>query len=265
MKKPLFSLTLALCLLGTAGCVTEGSGANLTKFKPLSGKERTAEAARIKTQLAIEYMNTGDYRSATATIEEALKNDRKYDMAWLTRAQIFQFLKVYEKAEASFKEALKISPAGAEINNNYGWFLCSIRNNPLEALPHFDKALADPTYPAPEVANLNKGICNAKLHKYDEADRFFERALNINPDFVAVFKERARVMLARDNIKEADHFFRQYQKRVDILNADDLLLGWRIARAEEDMQKSYEYEATLREHYPYSDELNTITRGNPEP
>ncbi len=247
--------------LALAGCVTEGTGANLTKFKPLSSQQRTADAARIKTQLAIEYMNTGDYRAATASIEEALKNDRKYDMAWLTRAQIFQYLKVYEKAEASFKEALKLSPAGAEINNNYGWFLCSVRNNPVAALPYFDKALADPTYPAPEVANLNKGICNAKLHKYDEAEGFFERALGINPDFVAVLKERARLWLERGNIKEADRFFRQYQSRVDVLGADDLLLGWRIARAEEDTHKAYEYEATLREHYPYSHELNTIIKG----
>lgn len=256
------SVLALITVLSLGACVTEGTGSNLTQFKPLSKQAKIEEATRIKTQLAIEYMRTGDYRAATETIEEALKIDNKYDMAWLTRAQIYQFLKVYDKAEESFKKALSISPSGAEINNNYGWFICSIRNNPSESMPYFDKALDDPTYPAPEVANLNKGICSAKLYQYDDADRFFERALGFNPNFAAVFKERARAKLAQDNIKDADEYFRQYLRRIDMPNPDDLLLGWRIARAQEDTQAAYEYEATLRQNFPYSDELNTITKGN---
>lgn len=255
----------ALCLLSGSlllgGCVSEGPGANLTKFKPLSSKQRQEETVKIKTQLAIEYIRAGDYRSAVGAIEEAIKGDRKNENAWLVRAQIYQFLKVNEKAEESFGEAMKINPNSAELNNNYGWFLCAMQKQPARALPYFDKALADPTYPAPEVANMNKGICHAKLKDFDQAEGFFERALNIAPDFVPVLQERARARLEAGDIKSADRYFRQYQSKVNNLSAPSLLLGWRIARAMEQDHAAYEYEAQLREHYPHSEELNKIMTG----
>ena len=176
---------IAGCIIGLlSGCVTEGPGATLTKFRSRTSREKNDEAVRIKTQLAVEYMNAHDYRAATAAIEDALKTNSRYDIAWLIRAQIYQFLKVYDKAEESFQRALSLSPNGAEINNNYGWYICSIKNNPNAAIPYFDRALADPTYPTPEMAYLNKGICSAKMGQFSLADAYFERALGMNPDRV---------------------------------------------------------------------------------
>ena len=92
-----------------------------------SRAERATQVANIKTQLAIEYMRGGDYRQATVSIEEALKADSSNEDAWLVRAQIYQYLKVREKAQESFQKALSLKPDNAEINNNYGWF----KVNPL--------------------------------------------------------------------------------------------------------------------------------------
>ena len=123
------------------------SACKSTELKRPSKKERTEEVSRIKTQLSVEYMRAGDYRLAVTTIEEALQADHKNEIAWLMRAQIYQYLKVNDKAEESFREALRLKPDSAEINNNYGWFLCNYLNNPNAAIPYFDRALADPTYP----------------------------------------------------------------------------------------------------------------------
>ena len=183
-------------------------------------------------------MNAKDYRLAVTTIEEALQADRKNSIAWLMRAQIYQFLKVNDKADASFHEALRLQPDSAEINNNYGWFLCSVMNNPNAAIPYFDKALSDPTYPAPQVAYMNKGICSAKMGQYSLAQAYLERGI------------------------AADKLFRQYQSQVDNLDAGDLLLGWQLARATGSSQAAYEYEAQLRANYPYSEELQTILAGH---
>ncbi|MDK4544221.1 type IV pilus biogenesis/stability protein PilW [Kingella kingae] len=256
-----FSIACGIAFLLT-GCVTQGTV--LTQFRDMTRSEKNAEAVRIKTQLAVEYMNARDYRAATVAIEDALKVDSGYDMAWLIRAQIYQFLKVYDKAEESFARALSISPTGAEINNNYGWYLCSIKNNANAALPYFDKALADPTYPTPEMAYLNKAICSAKLKQYGLANAYYERALNLNPEFVPVFMERARTKLEEGQYSEADRLFRIYQSRVNQLNAKALLLGWQIARANGESQAAYEYEAQLRTNYPYSEELQSISTGSTE-
>ncbi len=230
--------------------------------KQPSKKERIEEVSRIKTQLAVEYMKAQDYRGATATIEEALAADRKNEIAWLMRAQIYQYLKVYDKAQESFQTALNLKPDSAEINNNYGWFLCSAMNNPNASMAYFDKALSDPTYPDPQVAYMNKGICSAKMGQYALSQAYLERSLAGAPWFVPVYKELARTKLLAGQAREADQFFRQYQSRIDVLGADDLLLGWRISRALGNSQAAYEYEAQLRTNFPYSDELKAITTGH---
>lgn len=257
MKKSLIaSLTTLILLTGCAG-ITINTG-------PKEERNRPEEVAAIKIQLGIEYMNARDYRAAVAAIEEALKLQPRNENAWLVRAEIYQFLKVPEKAQESFQRALAINPNSAEINNNYGWFLCNSGGQPNLSLSYFDRALADPTYPSPQVAYMNKGICSARLGQYNLAIAYLERSLAADPSFVLTQKEIARVRMMEGNLGEADRQFRQYQSKVDSLSADDLLLGWKIARARGQTQAAYEYEAQLRTNYPYSPELQEITTGRPK-
>ena len=248
----------AACVL--AGCVSENP--QFTEFKPESKSEKRKNNARIKTELAIQYTQNRDYRSAVQAIDGAIQDDPNFEIAWLIRAQVYQHLKVYDKAEENFRHALSMKPDSAEINNNYGWFLCSVMNNPNAAIPYFDKALSDPTYPAPQVAYMNKGICSAKMGQYSLAQAYLERGIAAAPDFMPLRKELARTKMLAGQIKEADKLFRQYQSQVDNLDAGDLLLGWQLARATGSSQAAYEYEAQLRANYPYSEELQTILAGH---
>ncbi|VEJ21269.1 type IV pilus biogenesis/stability protein PilW [Neisseria animaloris] len=253
MKMKLWPSLLLIALLSACA----GSGAP----KKPSAREHSVQVSNIKTQLAVEYMRGQDYRQAVSSIEEALESNNKNEIAWLIRAQIYQYLKVSDKAQESFQKALALNPNSAEINNNYGWFICSQLNRPNEAIPYFDKALADPTYPNPQVAYLNKGICSAKMGQYSLSEAYLERSLAADPQFILVFKELARTKMLAGNLSDADYYFRQYQSKVDVLTADDLLLGWRLYNALGDTQAAYEYEAQLRTNYPYSEELQTITTG----
>jgi hypothetical protein len=49
---------------------------------------------------------------------------------------------------------------------------------------------------------------------------------------------------------------------MEVLSADDLLLGWQLSRASGNSQAAYEYEAQIRANYPYSEELKTISAGH---
>lgn len=71
-----------------------------------SPKERAIQVSNIKTQLAVEYMRGQNYRQATESIEEALKFNSKNDIAWLVRAEIYQYLKVRDKAQESFLKSI---------------------------------------------------------------------------------------------------------------------------------------------------------------
>ena len=257
MKKGLIASLTTLALLAGCGGITIHTGNKEVRNRP-------EEIAAIKIQLAIEYMNSHDYRAAVSAIEEALQVQPRNENAWLVRAEIYQYLKVPEKAEESFQRALSIKPDSAEINNNYGWFLCNSGGRANQALAYFDRALADPTYPSPQVAYMNKGICSARLGQYNLAMAYLERSQAADPSFAPAQKEMARVRMLEGNLGEADRQFRQYQSKVDRLGADDLLLGWKIARARGQTQAAYEYEAQLRTNYPYSPEFQEITTGRPQ-
>lgn len=231
------------------------------KVRKPTAAERAKEIAQIKTQLAIQYMSTKNYRQAVEAIDEALKSNSKSIDAWMIRAQIWQFLKEPAKAEDSYQHALALNPNSPEINNNYGWYICDVKKNPNAAIPYFDKALADPTYPTPEIAQLNKGICSQRMGQHQIANTYFERALAANPNFIPAKKEMARNELETGETGEANYLFTQYQSMINNLSADDLLLGWRIARAMGNSQAAYEYEAQLRTNFPYSAELEKISTG----
>ncbi len=245
---------LGMCVL-LAACGSRGG------IKEPTAAERADSVSQIKTQLAVEYMKVQDYRQAVTAIEDALKANGRNTYAWLMRAQIYQYLKVPEKADESFRRALSLEPNSAEVNNNYGWFVCDVLKRPNDSMTYFDRALADPTYPSPQVANLNKGVCSARMGQYGLADAYFQRALAAADWFSPVYKEQARAKMMAGQINDADYLFRQYQSRVERLNADDLLLGWQIARARGQSQAAYEYEAQLRTHFPYSPELEQISTG----
>ncbi|HGM2827375.1 TPA: type IV pilus biogenesis/stability protein PilW, partial [Neisseria gonorrhoeae] len=120
---------------------------------------------------------------------------------------------------------------------------------------------ADPTYPTPYIANLNKGICSAKQGQFGLAEAYLKRSLAAQPQFPPAFKELARTKMLAGQLGDADYYFKKYQSRVEVLQADDLLLGWKIAKALGNVQAAYEYEAQLQANFPYSEELQTVLTG----
>ena len=251
------TLKTALCLsiiALTASC------ALLPDTSGPSKAERQEDFAKVKTQLAIEYMKVGQHRQSIAAIEEAIKAKSNYDMAWLVRGVIYQNLKVNDKADESFRRALSISPTSAEINNNYGWFLCDNMKQYSASIAYFDKALADPTYPEPHKATMNKGICKGRAGDIAGAAADLARAKALAPAFPTPTKEMARLKLMENQPHPARELMNQYQRQMNALGPDDLLLGWKISKALGDTQSAFEYEAQLRQQFPASNELQEIDR-----
>lgn len=246
--------TLLVSVLAVSACSSD-------KLRKPTRAEKAQDMTRIQTQLAIEYMNAQDYRSAIMAIDKALEVDNHNMNTWLTRAEIYHYLKMYDKAEESYQRALSISPQSAEANNNYGWYLCNSVGRASESISRFDIALSDATYPTPYVAYYNKGICLARMGQYSQGESLLKQALASNPQFVAANKELARLKMNESQNSQADSYFKTYQSQIERLSADDLLLGWQISHRLGQMQAAAEYEMQLRANYPYSNELRQITTG----
>lgn len=224
--------------------------------------ERMETLSEVKTQLAVEFMREKDFRNAVKAIDDAIRANHRNEIAWMVKGVLYQTMKVNETADQSFRQALALKPDSAEVNNNYGWFLCTNIRQYVEAQVYFDRALADPTYPTPQVAYMNKGVCAARSGHFHLAQENLNRAVLLAPNFPEPIKEMARLRMMEGHLSEAVTFFNQYQSRVDVLSPDALLLGWKIARAKGDNQAAYDYEAQLRTNYPSSDEMKEILSGS---
>lgn len=221
---------------------------------------KSENSARIKTDLAIEFMKMGDARNAIASINEAVRADSRYLNAWLVRAQIYQFMKMPSQVEESFRRALSISSSAGEVNNNYGWYLCE--NNQVDkSIAYFDKALADMSYRSAYVAWMNKGICLGRLGRYDEANSALLTSIRQAPGFYFSLKELAKLNLNHNNGALAEVYFQQYVGQAPALGPDDLLLGVKIGRLNNKYDWVARYGDQLRQQYPTSQELQDMLSG----
>ena len=112
---------------------------------------------------------------------------------------------------------------------------------------------------------MNKGICKGRAGNIAEAAADLARAKALAPNFPAPTKEMARLKLMENQPHPARELMNQYQRQMDRLGPDDLLLGWKISKALGDTQSAFEYEAQLRTNFPASDELQEIDRTGSRP
>jgi type IV pilus assembly protein PilF len=239
-------LLLALLTVGSAGSAMAGSA---------------VDASRFRTELAVEYLRQDNLREALASAETAVQEDPANVAAYLVHAHILQLLKLDGRAEQSFKKALQLAPDGPEANNNYGWFLCT-RNRMAEALPHFAKALADPLYDTPQIAQANWGMCLAKLGRDEEANEHLLAALKAAPDYPLALKELARLQLEQGNARLASFYFQRLLRVAQLATPEDLMLGVRVAHAAGDQSLETLLSDRLKQRFPDSKETQQLLMGS---
>ena len=224
--------------------------------------QKREELAKIKTDLARAYFTNGDVRSAIAAIDEAVRLDGNFAPAWLVRAQIYQYMKEPAQVEQSFQRAFSAREFAGETNNNYGWYLCQ-SNQVDKSLSYFDKAIADRTYPNPQIAMMNKGICLGKIGRTEEAGQvLLESARMSPPNYPFPYRELARLHAEAGNGTLAGLYFQQYINVVGgNLGPEDLFVGVKVGRLTNNQDMVNEYLETLKAKFPVSEELQQLLSG----
>lgn len=220
--------------------------------------EKSQELAKVRTQLAVQYLQAGNLKTALDSANEALAAEPRYMEAFLVRAFIYQTAKVDGQAERDFRQALSIQPNNPEANNNFGWFLCD-RNRIEESLTYFQKALSDPFYRTPETARMNMGICLGRLGRMEEANQQLLSALRTAPQFPGALRELARLQYQQNNSRLATDYFDRFDSAVGgRMSAADMLLGVRIYRQAGDRSREVRIANELRSRYPDTIEAQQI-------
>jgi len=247
-------LVAALALVAAAGCSSTSS----TESRPVtdSGGAEPRRRAEVHTALAGEYYSRGNLTVALAETRAAIKDDPTYAVAYNMQGLVYMELKEDAQARTAFERAISLSPNNSETLNNYGWFLC-LRNDAAHGLPMMQRAANDTQYATPEKAWLSIGLCHRRAGRNVEAEDALRRAVLIRPEMIGALYNLALITYERGAYKDAENYLGRYTRLANS-NLDGLVLGVRVARANNDKALEESYMQQIRRRFPDAPQLREL-------
>lgn len=247
----------ALAALLLAGCVSQ------TTVETRSVTDTTLADARrraeLRTQLASEYYQRGNFVVALEETRQAEKSDSSYYQAYNVRALVYMELREDALARQAFEKALSLAPNDPDVMNNFGWFLC-LRGEPDRGMGYFRRVQADPLYATPEKALLNAGLCARINGRNAEAEDFLRRAVVFKPDLAGALYSLAELTFEKGSIKESENYLNRYM-RLGEPTLSALVLGVKIARAQGDKVAADSMMQQLRRRFPDAPQTRELQQG----
>ncbi|NNH00633.1 MULTISPECIES: type IV pilus biogenesis/stability protein PilW [Acinetobacter Taxon 24D] len=221
-------------------------------------KKDPEKAVKVRTQLAAEYIKSGDLDSAKRTLDQALEMNPRDSAANMMMGILLQQegSKVsMDKAEAYFKRAISADSKNAQARNNYGTYLYQIEryNDAIEQLNVAGTTLGyDQRYKALE----NVGRIYLKLGDMANAEKSFKQALQVNRDSYISMLELSEIFYLKQQTTAATQLYEQFVRGVGQKNqgARALWIGIRNARANSDTMGMQVLVNQLRALFPESPE-----------
>lgn len=231
-------LSIALLLVLTA-CASEQTRAD------------NRNAARVNTQLGINYAERGQYDIALEKLNRAIKQDETLASAHAAAAFVYQKTGDAKEAERHYRKALELDSEDPSLKNNFGVFLCGqLRNE--EAERYFLEAARNPRYATPEAAWTNAGLCARSLD-LDKAAKYLREALALRPDSREALAQMAIISYEKAEYLSARAFLQRYNLKASA-TAELLYVAARTEAELGDMGAARQYEQRLRLEFPESEE-----------
>src|SRR5579862_6820006 len=215
-------------------------------------KSKPHDAASYNVQLGIAYLNQGEIALAKDKLDRALAENPNSADVHSARAMLFARMADSNKADAEFRTALRLAPQDPNVINNYAVYLCQ-HGRYEEGVKHFEEAAHNALYRTPEAAFTNAGVCLRQAKRDDEARTDFARALQIRPDFAEAMFQLTDLQFQHGELGPARAGIDGFIGRFDA-TADLLLLGVRVARAQNDKIAAQRYARRLQLDFPGTDQ-----------
>lgn len=215
--------------------------------------------ARVHTDLASAYFQRGNMGVALEELRIAVAADPSYAPAHSLFGLLYLDLREEKLAAQSFERALSLAPSDADINHNYGVFLCQTNREP-ESVKYFMQAVKNPLYAAPWRSYSAAGVCALRTNNVKDAEQYFERALRLSPDEPASLLNLGQIRYKQGKMDDARRLVSRYNKLSDP-SAESLWLALRIERRTGQRVAEQSYATQLRRRFPGSAEFQALQRG----
>jgi len=258
-------LVAALTLL--AACANQGPSIGLARSPtaevPTEGnpsdQSPPRDRAKAHTDLAGAYYQLGNMAVALEELRVAIAADPNYAPAYNVLGLVHADLRENAEAQASFERALRIDPADADTNHNYGLFLCQTGRED-QSLKYFMTAVRNPLYSTPQKSYSLAAACAMRKGNDRDAQDYYERALKLDPNYLAAIIGYAQLKFRRGEVGDSRLLVERFNKITDP-TSESLWLALRIARNLGDRSGEAGYGAQLRRQYAGSAEYQKLVKG----
>lgn len=257
LDRILLSTGVAMLLAGCVTTTTTDAGGLSTKIPQATKAEKKQEGARIHTELAQQYLANGDLQDALVKINKALEFDPNYVPAHTVAAVVYDRINDMPNAELHYRKAQSLGPDKGDTNNNLGWFLCDREGKTAEAMPYFQKAVADPFYQTPALAWTNAGTCLIRGKDLAGAEVDFRKAIEIDPQNGEALYQLANVLYLQNDAFRARAFIQRYDA-LGGSSAAALKLGHDIESRLGNRDAALNYSRRLQSQFPDSEQARAL-------
>jgi len=241
--------------VGLAACTT-------TEMSQPGAKADLKEAARLNTQLGIDYMRQGNFDLALEKLTRALDQDDDFAPAHSAIALLYQKRDEPKLARKHYKKALSLNENDPGAMNNFGIFLCG-QGEVDDAEEIFVKAAKSKDNRSPADSWTNAGVCvRRNPKKLDKAEEYLREAIRLNPRHENALAQMAAVCFDRQDYLRSRAFLQRYEK-VGPPTLETLWIGAQTESALGDTAAAQAYSDRLRKQFPESDESTRSPQAPP--
>ncbi|MBV1776061.1 type IV pilus biogenesis/stability protein PilW [Burkholderiaceae bacterium DAT-1] len=218
------------------------------------------EVAKIRTELAANYFQRGQFEVALEELNHALGAAGSFAPAYGLRALIYTELRDYATANEAFLRALHYAGNDSDINHNYGWFLCMRMNKPAESIKYFTAALQNPLYASPARTQAVGAHCAVSAGKLELAQDWISRASRFNPNNTDLMLSQAEYALAGGDLISARRYLNRFNQ-ASPQTSTSLWLGVRLEHKAGDMPARDKLARELKNAFTDSFEASLLAAG----
>lgn len=248
-------LLLALML---AACGTTGGGGGTRDETPAAEPGKAQSAAEVNVSLGQAYLEQNRLELALDKLKKALQLDPKLPSAHTVIAVIYERINDRESAAFHYKRATELAPKTGAVLNNYGAFLCH-SGDYANADKYFERALKDPFYQTPSVAQGNRGSCAMQSGNLELAEASLRESIKQNPNDPQALFDMARVL----HLRKDDFKARAYVQRCEAANGatpELLELGMQVEQGLSNIRGERDYRVRLLKEFPESAQAQSIAK-----